>query len=611
MSCRDVSGHFMRANHLCTVPRRLIVFDTETEPCKVKGGEVHRMKIGWTVYVELDDRARIIRESWNYWTSRWEMMRYIGGHAGERGELWIAGNNVYFDLQASDFFLHFARWGWKLDFFYDSALTYILIAHNKESTIKCVSVTNYLSASVRELGGMLENPKIECDPLSAPPDELSIYCFRDTEIALDAMIAWCRFIVDNDLGNFSLSRAAQSMAAFRHRFMKTPILIHKEKDVQELEGNAYFGGRTEAFFIGKPGGGPFVHLDVNSLYPFIMRSYEMPVALLDVFPNPSIDDCVDVLLEYETIAHVELETDSPIYAVRDGEKVIFPVGRFDTYVCTEGLRQAVIRGHLRQVYKLAAYRAAKAFSTYVDYFYMMRRAAKERGDRVTDRNAKLMMNSLYGKFGQKRPIVTARGECPPEDYFREEVFDWETKQNVIETRLFGMRTVQEGEEYAPSSCVSIPAHVTEFGRLLLWSIIEGIGRDRVIYCDTDSVIIRESDLPQVKYPINAARLGALKIEDRYTTLDVIGAKDYRTDHTRKLKGIPEKALEIAPNMYRFPVFPRQASHLYRRCPSGYMIEETVKEVSGDYDKGIVGPDGRVTPFTLPFYQLEPSRQPGL
>jgi hypothetical protein len=610
VKARDIGGHFIKANHRVTIPHRVLVFDTETEPSKVGEAELQRMKIAWSVYAEIDGDGRLTIESWNYWTARYQLMRYINGLALDGGELWIVGNNVYFDLQASDFFLHFARWGWKLDFFYDSSFTYILIARCGRAIVKCVSLTNYLMASVKDLGEMLGNPKIECDPLSAPRDELSIYCFRDTEITLDSFMGWCRFIIDNGLGNFSLSRASQSMAAFRHRFMKTPILVHTEKDVQELEGRAYFGGRTEAFFIGKVEGGPFVHLDVNSLYPFIMKAYGLPTALNDVFSGISVDDCVGLLSNYEAVAHVEIETDTPLYAVRDGEKVIFPIGRFDAYVCTEGLRQAIMRGHLCRVHKLAAYRFDHAFSPYVDYFYAMRQESKASGDKVTERNAKLMLNSLYGKFAQKRPAMTERQECPAADYFREEAYDLDAKQNLITTRMLGVQTVQAGEEYAPGSCVAIPAHVTEFGRMLLWSIIEGIGPERVIYCDTDSVIIRESDLPRVKYPIDPGVLGALKMEDRYTDLEIIGAKDYRTDHTRKLKGIPESAEELAPNLYRFPVFLRQASHLSRRVSSGYIIEETTKRVSGDYDKGYVEPDGRVTPFILPFYQLEPSLRPG-
>jgi len=607
MSRRDISGHLMRRNNRVSMPERVVVFDTETEPSGHGNDEIQRMKIGWTVYVEIDGRGRATYESWNYWKSRWEMMKYIGGLAQERGELWITGNNVYFDLQASDFYLHFARWQWKLDFFYDSAMTYILIARRDRSVIKVVSLTNYLSASVKDLGEMLGNPKIQCDPMTAPVDELCVYCFRDTEITLDAFLGWCRFISDNDLGDFSLSRAGQSLAAFRHRFMSTSILVHQEKDIKELEGEAYFGGRTEAFFIGKPEGGPFVHLDVNSLYPFIMQAFQLPTALLGVYANLSVDDATSILLEYEAVARVELETEEPLYAVRNGEKVIFPIGRFDTYVCTEGLRQAIMRGHLRNVYKLAAYRAGKVFSSYVDYFYKMRTDARASGDRVGERNAKLMMNSLYGKFAQKRPASVTRTPCDPGEYFREPGYIVETGQYVTVTRMFGIETVEIGLEYGPQSVVAIPAHVTEFGRMLLWSIIEGIGAECVLYCDTDSIIIRERDLARVKYPIDASRLGALKTEDRYSDLEIIGAKDYRTDHTRKLKGIPASAVEVGPNLYQFPQFLRQATHLARGLSSGYLIETVTKRVSCDYDKGYVESDGRVTPFILPFYQLEPSR----
>lgn len=611
MKIHDIRAHVLRVNHRCEIPGRMVVLDTETEDWTPRGVKLQRARLGWTVYAELGSRAEVKYESWNAWMDRYKMVQYLEGLAVERGTLWIVGNNIFFDLQAAGFFPCFAGWGWKLDFCYENQLTYMLICSRERSILKVVSLTNYYAASVKDLGEMLGKPKLEVDFRTSTPEELSVYCRRDTEITYEAFLAWVRFVVEDDLGNFSLSRAAQSMAAFRHRFMTTQILIHQEKDIRELEGRAYFGGRTEAFFIGKPKGGPFVQLDVNSMYPFVMKWRPMPCALNDVLDNPSLEDCKWILRDRLVVADVELETDVPIYALREEEKILFPIGRFRTCLCSQGMREAIARDHLRKVYRLLTYTPGFLFEAYVDHFYDMRKEAKRTGDRVKDSTAKLMLNSLYGKFGEKRPASTNRSPCDPALYSREEIYDTVDDVNTFVTCLLGTRTEEIGQEYSPRSVVAIPAHVTEYGRMMLWSIMEKIGREKVLYCDTDSIIMRASDLDSVKDTIDATELGSLKIDAEYNALEIFTAKDYQTDTVRKLKGIPKNAKEIAPGTYTFPIFYSQKMHLTRRIDSGFLIEETTKMISGEYDKGIVFPDGHVEPFTLTLSSPAPSRQPEL
>lgn len=611
MKIHEIRAHVLRVNHRCEIPDRVVVLDTETEAWKAKGVELQRAKLGWTVYAELGPRGEVKYDSWNAWWDRYKMVKYLAGLAAERGELWIVGNNIFFDLQASGFFPCFASWGWRKDFHYENQLTYMLIASRERSTLKVVSLTNYYGTSVKDLGEMLGLPKLDVDFAASTPEELSTYCRRDTEITYRAFLEWVRFVVEDNLGNFSLSRAAQSMAAFRHRFMTTQILIHQEKDVKELEGQAYFGGRTEAFFIGKPEGGPFVKLDVNSMYPFVMKWRPMPCALNDVLENPSLPDCEWILRDRLVIADVTIETDLPMYAVREEKKILFPIGRFRTWLCSQGMREALKRGHLLKVHRLLTYTKGILFEAYVDHFYEMRQEAKRTGDKVRNATAKLMMNSLYGKFGEKRPAKTNRSPCDPALYSREEIWDEVDNVNTFVTCLMGTRTEEIGSEYSPRSVVAIPAHVTEYGRMMLWGIMERTGRERILYCDTDSIWLRESDLGRVKDPIHQTELGALKIEEKTGGLKINGPKAYETDTDWKQKGIPKGATHNADGSYTFNMWPSQKTHLERGIDSGFLLEKMTRTISIDYDKGILHPDGHVEPFTFSMTSPAPSRQPGL
>ena len=88
---------------------------------------------------------------------------------------------------------------------------------------------------------------------------------------------------------------------------------------------------------------------------------------------------------------------------------------------------------------------------------------------------------------------------------------------------------------------AIAAHITENARMELWKLILAVGRDKVLYCDTDSIIIHSSDMAVVEKWIHPTDMGAVKIQDRFGELRIDGAKNYRTDKFKHIKGIPESA----------------------------------------------------------------------
>lgn len=596
---RDIDGHYLRANHASDLPRTILALDTETTPTVEAEGTAQRFRLGWSAKCILSPRGRVTDEEWRHWDHPVPLLEYLEDCAPRDGTLWVFANNVYFDLQALGFFRDFTSRGWTLDFVYDSQSSYMLIIRRDRYTIKALSVSNYLPASTRELGELLGERKLDVDFSDVSDDELLIYCFRDTEIALDAMVKYIELVRSRDLGSFRLSRAAQSYAAFRHRYMRTRLFIHADSDVRELEELAYTGGRVEAYRVGEVSGGPFACYDVNSMYPFIMRNYRLPVKCVDYHAELSPADAAAVLAEYSMIAEVELETDEPLYAYRCQGRLIFPVGRFTAYLCTEGLRQALLRGHARRIVRAAFYTDAVIFREYIDAFYKMRCDAREKGDAVMDRMAKLLMNSLYGKLAQRRPVVVKDGPCKADDYYRLEAIDYETNENIITTRLFHREIVTIGEELAPSSIVSIPAHITEYGRMLLFDIQEKIGRDRVLYCDTDSVFVSDVVPGKLGYPVERSTLGALSKKWTSSSLTIHGAKDYETDADVVVKGIPEDAELVAPRTWTFTYWPGQRSHMQRRIDDRYVQRTITKTLNRPYGKGRVKDDGSVSPWKMP------------
>ena len=593
---RDFPQKLLKKNHAEGLPTRMLYLDSETNQHEYDKEVHHTMKMAWTCYVQRRADPRADTEKWIYWNETEGLCRYIEKQAKEKTKLYVFGHNVFFDLQASDFFHYFTKWGWILEFTYDKGLTYILVIKKNKRTIVILSTTNFYPVSLAVMGNVCGLVKLDVDFKEATEDELITYCKRDVEITKAIMERWYQFIAKHSLGNFAMSKAGQAFKGYRHRFMDTKINIHAEEDVISLERAAYMGGRVECGYIGKCKRGPFVSLDINSMYSFVMRNKQFPTRLIDYLENPDNEKVIRILRRFLVCAKVTLKTKEPAYAKRSDGQVVFPIGTFTAYLCTQGIEYAINNNHLVKVHELSVYEKANLFTDYVDYFYALKVKYKVDGDSTMEMIAKHFLNNLYGKFAQTTPLIEEEAEITFDGYYRREIFDAVTGQTEIETKLFNKRYIQWGTEPAKTSFAAIAAHVTEYARFYLWSCIKDVGAFRVLYMDTDSMKIRKSSIKHLSTTISKSELGALKIEEETEKLHIYALKDYETDSGRTLKGVPRHAEKVDDTHYRFTHFPRQSTHLRREVTRYFITTEMTKTLKREYKKGRVLSSGRVMPL---------------
>jgi len=593
---RDFPCHVLRANHSKEYPHRMVFLDCEAWVEDLGYQEVHTFRLAWTCYVRRRGKGKKDEEHWRLWRNSEDLWTYIESLIHSKTILYLFAHNAFYDLQVSGFFKYFTRWGWRLEFVYEAQDTFILTCRKGKRRLRILSTTNYFPVSVRELGSILGLEKMEVDPKEASEDELIPYCKRDVEIIKRAIEYYISFIQEHDLGKFSFSRAGQAWSAYRHRFMNRKIYVHHDKDVQDLEIRAYAGGRVECFRVGEMPPGEYVHLDINSLYPYIMREVPLPVKLIDYFEGIEPERALGILGKYLAVAEVHVSTPEPLFTLKEGQKVIYPVGDFRCFSTTPVLLQGLSLGYIKHIYRMAVYEGDYIFRDYVDYFYNLRMKYRSESNRIMEAFCKYMLNSLYGKFGQYKPVIEREDRPDAEGYWRLESIDTVTGEREIEYILLNTYIRQKGREPAENSFFAIVAHITEWGRFILYQIIRDVGRDRVYYCDTDSIIIKKEDISRVRYPIDPKRLGALKLVDTYRELALYGPKLYRTEKFRKYKAIPYDAEEIEHMVFQFYNWPKLRTHMRIGVIDKYVRELSTRELESRYDKGIVLDDGRVEPF---------------
>lgn len=591
--------HYLRGNKARRVPNKILFYDTETR-WKEKGDiTIHTAYIIESCLCTCVDRDTLeYSEKWKSHNDSESFWKYVIQNIRNKETLYIIGSNVLFDIAATRGFTILPEYGFTHNFDATSGMTFILSLRNKSRGIKFLSCQNMVKYGVEKLGRLLGYEKGKVDFENDPPEKIRAYCKRDVEIVKKAVLKYMQFCSENDLGNFALTLSSQALNAYRHRFMNEKILIHDSEYANKLEREAYYGGRTECFYIGEVKADTVFSMDINSMYPYVMRQHRYPTVYKNYLKNPDLDYVKNQLRTRCIIAECDLDTDVPLYATRLNGKTCFPVGTFTTCLCTRGLETALKSGHIKVVRQAVEYESGSIFQDYVKYFYALKKRYKASQNTFWYEIVKLFLNSLYGKFGQQYARIVVEKECCIDKLERNYCYDLDTGEHFIEQYLCGKYKRIQGKEDSMVTFAGIAAHVTEYARFYLWSIIESIGPENVLYCDTDSVFIPEDIVSEIPGYLKGDKLGQLSVEKEMNGLTIHGCKDYEYENVKVLKGIRKDAVQISPSEYEQGIWLSLNGLLREGIREGYGVKKQVKKLKREYDKGRVLETGRVEPLIL-------------
>jgi len=590
--------HKLRANRNTELPSEFIFVDTETAPFSFQDLQIHRLKLGVACHVQVRNSMKQNTEHWFYFTQPAEFWDWVDKRVAEKKKLYLYAHNMHFDFFVLDSLQELARLKWELKSFYIKSDVFIMKLKNGSKTLVILDSGNIVKLPLQKIGEIVGIAKKEIDFGTCTEQELKDYCKQDVKILKNWILRFREFIKKHDLGSYRETIASQAMYAFRHRFMEHKIAIHDDPKVYELERKAYRGGRTECFFIGRLPNGRYYLLDVNSMYPYMMRKHSYPTALCFKGKACSVAYLKYMLKRYAVIAKVLVKVREPFLPFGK-EKLIFPTGYFWTTLTTEELKKVLKEGKVLKVAEYACYSKAPIFKRYVDYFYAMKEKHAKRGNLADYQISKLLLNCLYGKFGQKAEKLKEVGSFPENLNFIEHVIDADTNERRTEYHILGKTYILEEAGETIDSFPAISAHVTANARLYLWNLIKKAGLRNVFYCDTDSLLVNEKGKQALRTKINSRKLGMLSITIMAEEVEIRGAKDYRFGELTKIKGIGKHARLIGKNTWEQEQFLKFRSMLRKGIQTGAATKTIIKTLRRQYDKGKVLRNGFVVPFSLP------------
>lgn len=585
-----------------TTPKRILIFDTETNHLPDENGIVEfSLKLGAMIYVEMDTEVNIkFRRVIDFYTID-EFIQIFDGLLSNRSKLYVFAHNIGFDVRVLNLPFEFANMGYLSQPPIINQRTFIWSIKSDNGSAVFLDTANFGVISVSQLGDDLGFDKLDINFDTAKLDELLHYCIVDCQVLEKFIIEYLKFINTYQLGSFKVTIASQSLTTYRTRFMNNPPIIHCHEKAIQLERKGYHGGRTECFFIGEISGKDFYYVDVNSMYPYVMSSDNLPVEFLGYTEFVPLDYLGARLSRYYVIADVFIETDKPIYPLVNDHKLIFPVGRFRTILYYDELQNAYSANRIKYAYGCSVYRRGELFRDYVDFFYGRKRHYAETGNKSQRTIAKLFQNSLYGKFGQLQPYRYKIGTTDKDIVWRIPCFNAETGEHTQEIAWFG-DIYKEGKVGETTfSFPAIAGAITSKARFVLWKYMETAGLDHVYYVDTDSMIVDQQGYDNIQHLLDEYELGKLKLEKSGNSLVIHGSKDYEFAGESKTKGIPKTAEMIANNRWEYLQFQGFITWLNQGANSIPTGEYRTKERKHAYSKGIISDSGRVYPIEFTDY----------
>ena len=503
--------------------------------------------------------------------------------------LFLVAHNLAFDIATSGILNFLMSKGFKLNNIFFQTGQVFLVMIRKSVKIIFMDSLNIFKHSIKELGRMLGLEKLDINFDTCSEEELISYCRRDVEILKRSILGLIDFITENGLGSFKFTLAGLSFSCFRYKFLKKNIYIHSKLDSCQLEYQAYYGGRTECFYLGEYKE-PVWILDVNSMYPYIMKTELIPSRLRWHIKDKeiSINQVEDLVKNKRCciIGKVQVETDIPFFPYRQEGKLIFPVGKFDTYISTGSFNFALEYGLKMKFKELLVYRADKFFEEYINYFWSLRKKYQSEGNKIYSRLCKFFMNSLYGKFGQRQYETIFFDESKFAHNFTEFFHTDEQGNNYYCLRILGkIIAFRQREEPAFNSAPAIASHITDYGRVRLFRYMIKAGLENVLYVDTDSLFVSEKGYNNLKIFLGE-ELGELKVE-RYCQegIKINGLKDYEIGGQRKIKGISFKAIRLDDRTFRQAEFPSIKSVITGGMSGYILIDNVEKHLERSYLKG--------------------------
>jgi hypothetical protein len=348
------------------------------------------------------------------------------------------------------------------------------------------------------------------------------YCEIDCISLYDVLIKFRELIFNNwelDMESYPTTPSL-AFAIYRKCYLKENLIPITEGEIFDFISKSFTGGSTDMF---KPYGKNIRCYDVNSLYAYIMKTNKFPVGIIRKF----IGD-ITILndQDYYWFADSEISTKKDLYQpylqlhikTKKGMRTISPNGSFNMILNSSEYFNS-LKDYNIKINEGYFFDAENIFYDFIEDLYNLR--LKYPKSDPMNMTAKLIMNSLYGRFAMK-PIYTDQKFISKlelliltENYEITELID------LKDDNFFCSFINPKNFDKQLTISVGIASAISAYSRIHM-SKFKNNPEYNLYYTDTDSIFI-DSDLDS-KFVNN--EIGNFKLEYIFKESVFLGPKIY-------------------------------------------------------------------------------------
>jgi len=355
--------------------------------------------------------------------------------------------------------------------------------------------------------------------------KIEIYCLNDSLVLREGFE---RFIKEINLLLFVNPLLCLSLPSLAIKIFLKDFYDFQSGAIENCTGNkeifirkSYKGGTVDVF---KPYMKNGYHYDINSLYPYVMKEFKYPVGK-GVFINSSEINLDTFFGFIEVEVYCPTSIKIPLLTKYDKLKgLICPTGSWKDIYFSEELKVAKRLGYTFKILRGVHYKKKNIFVNIIQKFHNLRSQYSKNSPSNTI--LKLLMNSLYGRFGMK-PILPVTKIVDKKEYneiqaiydildqtvlnqkiiivFIEkpviEKLDLLLKFNLITKNKYN-KLKQESLNKSFFTPIQIASAITSYARIVAYKYKSDVNNE-IYYSDTDSIFC--------KYPIHKRYLSDIKL----------------------------------------------------------------------------------------------------
>jgi len=538
-------AHYLPTTVSSQVPRRVVYLDTETVNHRVVDGQELTWRLGVTASALYHSDSK-----------RWSHYKFKTHHTPE--DLWqtviahtlpgcrtlAVAHNLSFDLRISRGLEILTDWGWRV--------SKISVSHNHVSAtmtknrrvLILVDSVMVLIKGIRELGDIIGLPKLDMPGEDASWYDWETYCKRDVTIlaiCYQTVLDWLR---QEDMGCWARTGAGIGWNNLQRRHLHHKVLVHADNRLRQLEIEAAYSGRAEAWRHGQLRDGPWYEWDYEMAYGNICHDEVLPSVYRGHLLKPRVPSLLGHMDSRAYLVRAQVHTDVPTLPWRDHLGICWPVGDFTGWWWLPELQLAMNNGADVLLHEAHEYTASPWLKDWAQWCIQTVHDKSTPQAQIRGLVAKHWQRAVPGRSSMKFMPWEPVGDSHQTGLGYSQVVNYQTGQ-VGQQMEIGGQLWQAWDAYWWDQAIpQLLSAVMSYTRIRIWRAMQTAGLENLAMSSTDCVIVYPRGHENLKCATDKGSLTGLRVKGVHDRLTVWAPLFADGSTYRRLAGVPHGAVRV-------------------------------------------------------------------